>query len=187
MMHDADMIPEDQLRGILVILTPLFRELAHALNPNRTIIRDSDLAQEALLNAHQCPDQVRDGTPEQQRAWAWKVVVRTGAKMLYHMHRAKRDIAREQPLDDVRLEDCLADGRPTPLDEAQRSERAGRLAAALHELTDGQREVIRWHYLENLTLEEIAARLGISPPAVATRRNRGLLQLRQRLGLSDEP
>src|SRR5690349_10852469 len=85
-------------RTILTFLAPMALELAHELNCSSGLIRDSDLAQTALLNAHRCPEQVRTGSPQEQCAWIRAVVARTAAKMLRDLHRAKRDYSLTRPL-----------------------------------------------------------------------------------------
>jgi RNA polymerase sigma-70 factor (ECF subfamily) len=62
-----------------------------------------------------------------------------------------------------------------------RKERGIRLAAALAELPEAQREALTMNHLEGHPLEEVASQLGRSRDAVAGLIKRGLRQLRDRL------
>jgi len=56
-----------------------------------------------------------------------------------------------------------------------------RLAEALAELTEAQREAVVQHYWQGRSLAEIGEQLGRTPAAVAGLLHRGLKQLRGRL------
>lgn len=60
------------------------------------------------------------------------------------------------------------------------------LARAMKELPPRQREVLGMHYLEDLPVQEIAARLGISPNNVKVSLHRGRTALSHELGRTDE-
>ena len=101
--------------------------------------------------------------------------------------RERRDLARERPLQEalqassVRLEAWLADDAPGPPEEAERRERAVRLADALEELPEAQREALLLHHWHGWPLAHISEHMGRGPEAVAGLLKRGLKQLRERL------
>jgi RNA polymerase sigma-70 factor (ECF subfamily) len=98
--------------------------------------------------------------------------------------RVKRDVAREQPLQAAldesasRLEIWLAAEQSSPSQQAQRHERAVRLAEALARLPDNQREAIVLRHWQGCSLAEIAQRLGCTTAAVTGLLHRGLRKLR---------
>jgi RNA polymerase sigma factor (sigma-70 family) len=66
----------------------------------------------------------------------------------------------------------IADQSPSPLIEYQRTEAAARLGAALARLPEKYRNVILLRDLEDLSISEVAVRLGLTVPAVKTRHRR---------------
>lgn len=60
---------------------------------------------------------------------------------------------------------------PDPHKEAERNQRRERLAAAVRELAPKYREVLDLYYFQELTREETASRLGITPAKVSERVN----------------
>jgi RNA polymerase sigma-70 factor (ECF subfamily) len=73
-------------------------------------------------------------------------------------------------------------GEPSsPSQQAQRQERAVRLAAALATLPSNQREAVVWRHWHGGSLVEIGARLGCTTAAVTGLLHRGLRNLRKQL------
>src|SRR5262249_38327895 len=106
-------------------------------------------------------------------------------------HAAKRDAGREQSLEaaleesSARLEAFLAAEESSPSQLAQRNEELMRLAGALEHLPESQRQALELHYLQGWPLDDIAAHLGRSKPAVAGLLHRGLSALRVSLADKD--
>jgi RNA polymerase sigma-70 factor (ECF subfamily) len=100
---------------------------------------------------------------------------------------AKRDLGRERSLEAaVEASSCqlaafLAAEQSSPSQQAERHERAVRLAEALAALPDDNREALMLHYCEDWPLADIANHLGRTPAAVAGLLKRGLKQLREHL------
>jgi RNA polymerase sigma-70 factor (ECF subfamily) len=103
----------------------------------------------------------------------------------------KRDAGRERSLDaaleqsSARLEAFLAADQSSPEQRAGRNEELQRLAAALEQLPEAQRQAVELHYLRGWKLEEVAVHLGRGKSAVAGLLHRGLDKLRQYLRSSD--
>jgi RNA polymerase sigma factor (sigma-70 family) len=101
--------------------------------------------------------------------------------------REKRDIKREQSLEQVleqsavNLAAWLADGDPSPSQNAQREESAVRVARALEALSDNQREAVVLRHFEGRSLTEISSALGCSTAGVAGLIYRGLKMMRRQL------
>jgi RNA polymerase sigma-70 factor (ECF subfamily) len=97
---------------------------------------------------------------------------------------AKRDVNREQSLEaaldasSARLEGWLAADNSSPSAHLEREEQALRLARALAELPEAQREALVLQHWHGCSLAEIAQQLDRTPAAVAGLLKRGLAQLR---------
>lgn len=76
---------------------------------------------------------------------------------------------------------AAAPSRPTPLDLAEASDLSDRVARAVADLPQDQREVIVLKEYQDLTFAEIADVLELPLSTVKTRLYRGLVQLRERL------
>ena len=75
----------------------------------------------------------------------------------------------------------FADWRELPSDVAERKEIREHIARALHELPGIYREIFILRDVEQVSIAEAAAILGISPPAVKVRLHRARLMMRERL------
>jgi RNA polymerase sigma-70 factor (ECF subfamily) len=146
----------------------------------------SDVVQQTLLEAHQARDQFR-GTEHEEAAWLRQILARNLANAVRDLMRDKRDVRREQSLEAAieessrRLDGWLAAEQSSPSERAERHEQGVRLAAALAELPEAQREALTLHHLEGRPLEEVARLVGRSREAVAGLIKRALRQLRERL------
>src|SRR5262249_62395791 len=80
-----------------------------------------------------------------------------------------------------RLEAWLAAKQSSPSQRAERNEQALRLAEALEQLPEAQREALVLQHWQGWSLAQIGEHLGRSPEAVAGVIKRGLKQLRQLL------
>ncbi len=153
----------------------------------RAKLDPSDVVQQTLLEAHKDREQFRGQSEGERLAWLRQILARNLPNAIRDFTRAKRDVGREQALDGLlrdssaRLEAWLAAEQASPSAEAERHEEAARLAAALAELPELQREVLVLRHLHGWSLYDISVHVGRSAAAVAGLLHRGLVQLRERL------
>jgi RNA polymerase sigma-70 factor (ECF subfamily) len=181
--------PEDlaleRFRSYLLLLT---RGQLRGQAPAR--LDPSDLVQQTLLEAHRQRHQFRGTTEAERAAWLRQILAHNLADALRALRRGRRDVRRERSLEaegeqaSGRLGDWLAAGQSSPSQSAARHDEAVRLAEALAQLPEAQREALVLQHWGGLTLAQIGERLGRSPAAVAGLLKRGLRRLRE---LLDEP
>jgi RNA polymerase sigma-70 factor, ECF subfamily len=153
----------------------------------RAKLDPSDVVQQTLLEAFQGLNGFRGNTADELAGWLRQILARNLANALRDFRRDRRDVTREQDLDgllrnsSVRVEAWLAAEQSSPSQRAERQEDALRLAAAVAELPEPQREVVILRHFHGSSLHEIARHVGRSPSAVAGLLHRGLQQLRGRL------
>jgi RNA polymerase sigma-70 factor, ECF subfamily len=103
-----------------------------------------------------------------------------------YRHRVAR--VRTENLDDVLDEAALVEDAPDPQDLAIDRLDAGRVIAALQQLSTDQREVLLLRLAAGLTAPEVAATLGKTTGAVKSLQHRGLASLARVLELrTDQP
>lgn len=153
----------------------------------------SDIVQQTMLQAHQARAGFRGTTEAEQAAWLRQILARNLAHLVRDFGRDKRDCSREQSLQasldqsSARLEAFLAAEQSSPSLRAARNEDLLRMAGALEQLPDAQRQAVELHYWAGLTVAQIGETLGRSPSAVAGLLHRGLSALRTQLrGVADE-
>jgi RNA polymerase sigma-70 factor (ECF subfamily) len=150
----------------------------------------SDLVQQTLLEAHRQHRQFRGTTAAERAAWLRQILAHNLVDALRALRRDRRDIHRELSLEaeleqaSGRLGDWLVAEQSSPSQSVARHEQAVRLAEALAQLPQAQREALVLQHWGGLTLAQIGEHLGRSPAAVAGLPKRGLRRLRQ---LLDEP
>ncbi len=147
----------------------------------------SGVVQETLLEAHQAADELRGRSEEEKAAWLRKALAHNLADEVRKLRRDKRDVAREQSLEEAveqssaRLESWLAVEDASPTQHAVRAEQVLRLAEAMTRLPDNQRRAVELRHLKGLALAEVAEELGCSRPAVVGLLHRGVKRLRELL------
>lgn len=138
----------------------------------RVHLDPSDLVQETYLKAHGEFSQFAGGTEPELVGWLRRILVRHAVDQARHHHRRGRDIRRQESLEaalersSIAVQQAMAAPVSSPSEQAERRERAVLLADALAKLPDDYREVFILRSLEQVAVEEIAARLGRSPNAV---------------------
>src|SRR5262249_50895300 len=147
----------------------------------------SGVVQQTLLEAHRALTQTEGWGDEQRLAWLRRILANNLTDEIRKLTTQGRDALRERSLDaaleqsSARLERWLAADQSSPSLPAQRHEQALRLADALAQLPEAQREALILQHWHNWPIAEIGRHLGRSPPAVAGLLHRGLQRLRELL------
>lgn len=147
----------------------------------------SDVVQQTLLEAHTKRDQFRGQTEAELAAWLRTMLAHNVADALRALGRAKRDVALERSLEaslnesSARLQAWLAADQSSPSQRAVKNEELLRLAQALTQLPEPQRDAVVLHHLQGWTLANLANHLDRSEAAVAGLLHRGLKKLRELL------
>lgn len=170
-----------RLRGLVALR--LDRRLAARADP-------SDVVQESLVEAdRRLGDYLRD-RPVPFYVWLRQLALERLVDLhRLHLRAQKRSVRREEIsmslLPDeslMQLAERLAAPGSSPEARLEREDIRARVRAALEELPPRDREVLAMRHLEQLSVREIAAALGVSEGAVKVRHVRALERLRQRLG-----
>jgi len=172
----------DRFRHYLLLLARL-----HLGDRARAKIDASDLVQETLLEAHRKRGQFRGASEPELAGWLRQMLAFSIADARRALGRAKRDIAREGSLEAAlndsssRLEYLLAAPDSTPSQRASRQEQLVRLADALAQLPEDQRQAVVRKHLQGDTVVAIAQRMGRTETAVGGLLRRGMARLRELL------
>lgn len=146
----------------------------------------SDVVQEALTDAaRKLPGYLRD-RPLPFYPWLRQLALERIVELhRRHIQAGKRSVMREEaqplPLTDestLELAHRLLAGGPTPVGQLLRDELRGRVQAALDRLGPRDREILVLRHLDQLSVREIAAVLGLGEGAVKTRHLRALRRFR---------
>jgi RNA polymerase sigma-70 factor (ECF subfamily) len=147
----------------------------------------SDLVQEALLRAHAHLVRFRGKTEAELVKWLQEILANVVADEVRKAHAQKRDLALEQSLEAVmvdssaRLEAYLASHQDSPSRQVERQEQLLRLAAAIAQLPEDQRDVVIQRDLLGTPVNQIADQLGRTEKSVAGLLLRGRRKLRELL------
>lgn len=194
MNNPDDAIPDDVLRAEAALssswslgsLRPWLkivaeRELPAAL---RGRVEASDIVQQTLLDAWRGLQGFRGTTQAERLAWLRmilrRVVLQQRRSRFGTQKRAGERLQSELDLTDSRIGLLAGGDKPTPDEQAAANETSLLLAQALESLPADDRQLIRWRHFDELSHDEIAARLGCSPAAVRMRWVRALRNLRER-------
>jgi RNA polymerase sigma-70 factor (ECF subfamily) len=179
---DAPLKPLEQYMDYLRLLARL------QVDPRlRARMDPSDVVQQTMLAAHEKRDQFRGRTDAEMAGWLRTILANTLAQAGRRYAAGKRDLALEQSLhaalekSSMHLEEFLADRAPSPGERVQRHERVLRLAQALTQLPDDQRQAVEMKHLQECTIAEISQVMGRSEPSVTGLLRRGLAELRRLL------
>lgn len=144
----------------------------------------SGVVQQTLFEAHQSREQLRASGCSQLAAWLRRILSNNLRDEIRKVFTATRDVNREQSIEaamensSARLEAFLAADQSSPSQGAMRHEQLLRLADALAQLPEGQRQAIELHHLQGIPVGEIAAQMGRTPEAIGALLVRGLKKLR---------
>jgi RNA polymerase sigma-70 factor (ECF subfamily) len=153
----------------------------------RRKIDPSAVVNATLYAAHRHGEEFRGSDPAEIVAWLRQRLAYDLADAFRVLHRDKRDIDRERPLEqsfdssDTRITQCLEAIQSSPSERAAGHERSLRLASALARLPEAQRDAVELHHLQGHTISEVAEMMGRTNASVAGLLRRGLNQLRELL------
>ena len=141
-------------------------------------IDDSDLIQEAFLEAHRSFADFRGSCVAELMVWLRRIVVRTSYNTRRHfIQTGKRDLAREQGVDEIA--ELPADSGSSPSAVASRHEEAARMAEALAQLPEEMQQVLLARHVDDLPHATIADQLGRTEGATRMLYLRALRRLRE--------
>jgi RNA polymerase sigma-70 factor (ECF subfamily) len=133
----------------------------------------SDLIQETFLHAHARRDQFGGTTEPELIGWLQAILAHVVADEVDKARATRRDVAREQRLHEAlaassaRIGAFLVSREPAPPAAAVRLEELLRMAEAVEQLPEAQREAFVRRHLLGLTVAEIAQEMGRTERAVA--------------------
>jgi RNA polymerase sigma factor (sigma-70 family) len=130
----------------------------------------ADALQEAILRLWR--ELQRGTTIERPPAWLYRTVYRLAMEQHRWRHRVSLLLPRLAP-------------QRTDYAGPESSDRVA-VWAEVDGLPPRQRHVLYLHYVADLTFEQIAGVIGISPSATRTHASRGIATLRTRLGVEEE-
>jgi len=149
----------------------------------------SDIVQETMLEAFRDFHQFRGGLEREFLAWIRQILANNLARAVQtHLLTGKRDMRREQQIDphstsnSSRLENhthWFTEQAASPSSLLQRSEQLSVVLNRMSELPSHYRDVLVLRHIEELTFDEVAARLGKTSGAVRMIWLRALETLRE--------
>src|SRR5262245_23090697 len=170
---------------------PLLRLQVRRLHLDKRLQRrfdTSDLIQDALTRAVSHADQFRGQSEGEAIRWLQQILRNVVLNKVTEARAQVRDIGREQSLEQLlddssaRIGSLLAAPSASPSDKAQHGEELLRLAAAVEQLPEDQRDAVSLRDLHGYTVAEIAAMLDKTEKSVAGLIFRGRIALREALG-----
>jgi RNA polymerase sigma-70 factor (ECF subfamily) len=153
-----------------------------------------DIVQEILIDAAgKLPAYLRD-RPVPFLVWLQSLAIdHLKQNCRTHIRTQKRSICREAPQagagDDASSSAIIKGARSrekTPSSLIAGRELYAKVEKLIHELPESDQEILRLRFVEQLSLKEIAAHLGITESALRMRQLRALRRLRELLGEDDE-
>jgi RNA polymerase sigma-70 factor (ECF subfamily) len=132
----------------------------------------SDLVQETFLRAHRQQGQFHGVSEGEFIAWLQAILANVAADEIDKARAGKRDVNREQSIQAIadssaRLDAFLVSRQPSPSEIVQRHELLLRIASAVDQLPDDQRDVFIHHHMMGTPVAEIARSLERSEKSVA--------------------
>ncbi len=156
----------------------------------RGLLDPSDVVQQTMLKAHENWDQFRGRTDAERAGWLRQILANQladAARRRGWKEARGRSLEADLEASSRRLEGWLAvDDASSPSVRVSRQEQLLRLAAALEQLPEDQRQAIELCHLQGMTVKDACEAMGRSPASVAGLLRRGLKALRNLLHDLDE-
>jgi RNA polymerase sigma-70 factor, ECF subfamily len=139
----------------------------------------SDVVQQTCLSVHKQIGEFVGQDAAQFAAWLRQIHERNIRNAVRdQLHTEKRAISREERLPDG---DAHAIRQTTPSQHVVRREESAKLAKAIGQLVEDEREALRRRYLEGQSVAEIAAAMGLSKDALARLFKRAMKNVKRHL------
>jgi RNA polymerase sigma-70 factor (ECF subfamily) len=152
---------------------PLYRYVS-SLVPNT--LTAEDILQEVFFRIYKKLSWLRE--PELFRPWAYRIATRECFKHFKREQRWKRQITDPDVIEAIPAE---------PGQDEVTADLAARLPALVATLSPASRAVISLHYFHEMTIDDVASVLAISPGTVKSRLAYGLARLREHAALQESP
>ncbi|HEV8067612.1 MAG TPA: RNA polymerase sigma factor [Planctomycetaceae bacterium] len=193
---DSDANPDDVNRQLLARARAGDRgALGELLENNRDYLRNladrllddrigrridaSDVVQQTCLSVHKQIGEFVGQDAAQFAAWLRQIHERNIRNAVRdQLHTEKRAISREERLPDG---DAHAIRQTTPSQHVVRREESAKLAKAIGQLVEDEREALHRRYLEGQSVAEIAAAMGLSKDALARLFKRAMKNVKRQL------
>ena len=134
----------------------------------------SDLTHETFMKAFEHRREFRGASDKQATAWLWQIA-HNELKQHWRSRSAELGAVERLGLEHVTLSDGeVLEGERFVAAEELRE----RIQHALEVLPDAQQEVVRLRFIDDLSYDEMAEKLGVSNDVVRTRTSRALRALR---------
>jgi RNA polymerase sigma-70 factor (ECF subfamily) len=158
----------------------------------RAKVNSSDVVQDAFLEACRIFSRFRGSQGGELQAWLRGILLNKLRELNHHYFGTeKRDVGREQSLEDSSAGSPLNEALPapgsTPSGTAARGEDQRRLHEALGRLPEHYRQVIVWRHFEGISFVEVGRRLQRSEDAARMLYGRAFEYLQEELGQGHEP
>jgi RNA polymerase sigma-70 factor, ECF subfamily len=165
--------------ALLAQVQPWLAQSARRFDLDLPDASSADLVQEAWLRAWRSLDDFRGNDAPAFRAWLDQIVRTAGLNAVrHHQAEKRREPAARVPLDS----EVQGDDRPGPGSQAQAAEEIERLQTALAGMPNAlDREIVRLHFEDGLSLRQTAERLGMNPESVRRRFHAALVYLEHKL------
>jgi len=172
---------------LMAVHGPTLRARAEALmDPAiKAKVSPDDVLQEVYLDLAQRIQRFEDRGPGSFLHWLNAILDQKVAHAQHAAHRKVRDIGREVAAEQLRADsywnllDNLYANSTAPSRVVRREEALSALFTCLADLSEPQRQAVQLRYLEGLSVDEVAARLGKSKAAVTALTKRALEALRR--------
>jgi RNA polymerase sigma-70 factor (ECF subfamily) len=184
----ASRTDSDAADRLLELYRPVLRLMAQQMIGAGLQRREdaSDIVQRTTLEAYAAFEQFQGESEPEFSAWLKQILRRNITNLVRDNRAAKRDVRREQYLDDAEGSVSVTWMQPagrgtTPSQRVIKAEAALNLAREIDALPAEQCIAVRMRHLEGRGVDEIAAAMNKTPAAAAGLIRRGLQTLRERL------
>lgn len=185
----------EQIRtGGAVVLADHFEQHRHSLERIvhfrlspilRSRVEPADVIQEAYLTVSRRINEYLDGQCNSFFVWIRQITIQTLFDIQRHQFRSKRDLLREVVLPNdsnmqtssLSIAHFLLDDVTSPSQAAVKAEEVEQLKNALDSMNETDREVLALRHFEQLSNQQVAEVLGLSPTAASNRYIRAAAKL----------